>query len=43
MTPAEGLAQYTDVFSTIGLVLVAFAVLIAVCNKPLNKLMHGVR
>ena len=43
LTPAEGLAQYTDIFSTIGLVLVAFAVLIAVCNKPLNKLMHGVR
>ena len=36
MTPET--AQYTDIFSTIGLVLVAFAVLIAVCNKPLNKL-----
>ena len=38
-----GLGQYIDVFSTLGMVLVAFAVLIAVCNKPLNKLMHGVR
>ena len=41
MTPEEGAS--TLIFSTIGLVLVAFAVLIAVCNKPLNKLMHGVR
>ena len=40
---ADGLAQYTDVFSTIGYVLVAFAVLIALLSKPLNKLMHGVR
>ena len=38
-----GLGQYIDVFSTLGMVLVAFAVLIALCNKPLNKLMHGVR
>lgn len=43
LSPAEGLVQYTDVFSTIGMVLVAFAVLITVFNKPLNKLMHGVR
>ena len=38
-----GLSQYIDVFSTLGFVLVGFAVLIAVMNKPLNKLMHGVR
>jgi len=37
-----GLTQYTDVFSTIGLVLVGFAIFIALMNKPLNKLMHGV-
>ena len=43
LTGAEGLAQYTDVFSTIGMVLVVFAVLIALLNKPLNKLMHGVK
>jgi POT family proton-dependent oligopeptide transporter len=43
LTSAEGLAQYTDVFSTIGMVLVVFAVLIALLNKPLNKLMHGVK
>jgi len=43
LTGAEGLAQYTDVFSTIGMVLVVFAVLIAILNKPLNKLMHGVK
>jgi len=38
-----GLSQYIDVFSTLGMVLVGFAILIALCNKPLNKLMHGVR
>ncbi|MBV42153.1 MAG: MFS transporter [Crocinitomicaceae bacterium] len=43
LTASAGLAKYTDVFSTIGMVLVAFAVLIAVLNKPLNKLMHGVK
>ncbi|MEY3010154.1 MAG: hypothetical protein RLZZ314_796 [Bacteroidota bacterium] len=40
---AESLAKYTDVFSNIGLVLVGFAILIALLNKPLNKLMHGVK
>ena len=38
-----GLEMYTGVFSTIGLVLVGFAILIALCSKPLNKLMHGVK
>ena len=38
-----GLGQYIDVFSTLGMVLVGFALLIALLNKPLNKLMHGVR
>lgn len=38
----EGLEKYIDTFSTIGIVLVIFAVLIAVLSKPLNKLMHGV-
>ena len=38
-----GLNQYVDVFSTLGFVLVGFALLIALLNKPLNKLMHGVR
>ncbi|MBT3173854.1 MAG: peptide MFS transporter [Lentimicrobiaceae bacterium] len=42
-TAASGLIQYTDVFSTIGFVLIAFAVLIAFLAKPLNKLMHGVK
>ena len=40
---SEGLAMYTDVFSTIGLTCVGIAVLIALLNKPLNKLMHGVK
>ena len=38
-----GLEMYTGVFSTIGWVLVGFAILIALCSKPLNKLMHGVK
>lgn len=42
LTNAEGLSTYIDVFSTIGLVLVGFAVLIVLLSKPLNKLMHGV-
>lgn len=40
---AVGLANYIDVFSTIGYVLVAFAVLIILFSGSLNKLMHGVR
>jgi len=40
---AAGLAKYTEVFSTIGLTCVGIAVLIALLNKPLNKLMHGVK
>ena len=39
----SGLQMYTEVFSSIGWVLVGFAVLIALCSKPLNKLMHGVK
>lgn len=41
-TPEEGLAQYLSVFTTIGLVLVGFSILIILGNKPLKKLMHGV-
>lgn len=36
------LGQYTSVFSTIGLVLLGFALLVAVLSGPLKKLMHGV-
>lgn len=36
------LQQYTSIFGNIGFVLVAFAVIIIVFSKPLNKLMHGV-
>jgi POT family proton-dependent oligopeptide transporter len=43
VSASVGLAKYTDVFSTIGMVLVGFAVFIALLNKPLNKLMHGVK
>jgi POT family proton-dependent oligopeptide transporter len=42
LTVAEGLDKYTSVFSTIGFVLIGIAVLIAIFNKPLKKLMHGV-
>ena len=42
LTAAEGLDKYIDVFSTLGYVLVVFALLVAICNKPLKKLMHGV-
>jgi len=42
LTMAEGLDKYTSVFSTIGLVCLGIALLIALCNKPLKKLMHGV-
>lgn len=42
LTAAEGLDKYTSVFSTIGFVLIGIAILIALFNKPLKKLMHGV-
>ncbi|MDP5169608.1 MAG: peptide MFS transporter [Bacteroidia bacterium] len=42
-TLAEGLSNYTSVFSNLGFVLVGIAILIALLSKPLNKLMHGVR
>ncbi|MDO7652152.1 MAG: oligopeptide:H+ symporter, partial [Schleiferiaceae bacterium] len=38
----EGLIKYTEIFSTIGFALVAFAIIIALLRKPLNSLMHGV-
>jgi POT family proton-dependent oligopeptide transporter len=42
LSAAQGLEKYTTVFSTIGFVLIGIAVLIALFNKPLKKLMHGV-
>lgn len=42
LSAAEGLAKYIDVFSTIGFVLLAIAVIIILLNKPIKKLMHGV-
>ncbi|KAA3653065.1 MAG: MFS transporter, partial [Bacteroidetes bacterium] len=38
----EGLNNYTEIFSTIGFVLLGIALVIALFNKPLKKLMHGV-
>ena len=43
LTAAEGLDKYTSVFATIGFVLIGIAILIALLNKPIKKLMHGVR
>ncbi|CAI9428665.1 Dipeptide and tripeptide permease B [Candidatus Ornithobacterium hominis] len=40
---AEGLANYIEVFSTIGYVLLGLAVVIILLNKPIQKLMHGVK
>ena len=42
LTASEGLEKYTSVFSTIGFVLIGIAILIALLNKPIKKLMHGV-
>ena len=39
---ADGLAKYTEIFSNIGYVLLGIALLIAIFNKPLKNLMHGV-
>jgi POT family proton-dependent oligopeptide transporter len=42
LSAAEGLEKYVGVFSIIGVVLLAIAVLLIIMAKPLNKLMHGV-
>jgi POT family proton-dependent oligopeptide transporter len=42
LSAAEGLDKYVSVFTSIGLVLLCIAVVIALFNKPLKKLMHGV-
>ena len=43
LSAAEGLVKYTTVFSTIAYVLLAFAFLLILFSKPLQKLMHGVK
>lgn len=43
MTAAQGLDKYISVFSTIGVVLLGIAAIIILANKPLQKLMHGVK
>lgn len=43
LSAAEGLEKYTTVFSNIGFILLGIALLIALFNKPLKKLMHGVQ
>lgn len=42
LSVSEGLDKYIATFSTIGYVLVGFAILLALLRKPINKLMHGV-
>jgi POT family proton-dependent oligopeptide transporter len=42
LSAAEGLDKYISVFTNIGFVLIAIAILIAILNKPIKKLMHGV-
>ncbi len=42
LSSAEGLEKYTTVFSNIGFVLIGIAIVIALLNKPIKKLMHGV-
>ena len=42
-TLKKGLKKYTGIFTNIGLLLIGFALLIALLSKPLNKLMHGVK
>lgn len=39
----QQLFQYTEIFSTIGFVLVGISLLLMILARPLNKLMHGVR
>jgi POT family proton-dependent oligopeptide transporter len=41
-SPEAGLTNYLSVFSNIGFVLLVIALLIALANKPIKKLMHGV-
>jgi POT family proton-dependent oligopeptide transporter len=43
LSAAEGLEKYTTVFSNIGFILLGIALIIALFNKPLKKLMHGVQ
>ncbi|MCR9153210.1 MAG: peptide MFS transporter [Croceimicrobium sp.] len=40
---ADTFDTYVGVFTNIGYVLIAIAIVIAIFSKPLNKLMHGVR
>jgi len=37
------LSKYVHVFTTIGVVLLIISLLIILTNKPLEKLMHGVK
>ena len=43
LPPAESLAQYTDVYSTMGMLTVAIGVLLILISPLLNKLLHGIK
>jgi POT family proton-dependent oligopeptide transporter len=43
LTPAENLANYVDVYSTMGYAAVGIGIAICVFSPLLNKLMHGVK
>lgn len=43
LSVSEGLDKYVSIFTTIGLVLIGIAIVIALFNKPLKKLMHGIQ
>ena len=43
LTPAENLANYVDVYSTMGYSAVAIGIVICLFSPLLNKLMHGIK
>jgi POT family proton-dependent oligopeptide transporter len=42
LSPADSLANYVDVFGSMGWVTVGIGVVLVLLSRPLNKLMHGV-
>ena len=43
LTGAESLAQYVDVYSTMGYAAIGIGALICIASPLLNKLMHGIK
>ncbi len=42
LSAKDSLFQYTDVYTTMGLITVGVGVVLLILNKPIKKLMHGV-